>query len=281
MLTTLSEHFSFGGKVGYYQHASSVNTCDMTFAVFTPPQAADKKVPVLYYLAGLTCTHETFMIKAGAQQYAAQYGIMLVAPDTSPRGESVPDDGDWDLGQGAGFYIDAQQSPWNKNFQMYSYVTAELPDLIKNNFAADTRKQSIFGHSMGGHGALTIALKNPGAYLSVSAFAPICAPMQCPWGQKVFTAYLGKDQSNWQQHDATSIVKSINDVTQYPEILIDQGLSDQFLELQLYPHLLQQAAHSVAYPLSLNQHANYDHSYFFIASMMEKHIRHHASKLNN
>src|SRR5215213_3592684 len=206
---TISTQGSFGGTVGFYKHASGVNACTMKFAVFTPPQARERRVPVLYYLAGLTCTEETFMIKAGAQRVAAELGLMLVAPDTSPRGVPLPGDSDsWDFGVGAGFYVDSTQEPWARHYKMYSYVTLELPQLVDAHFPTDTRRQGIFGHSMGGHGALTIGLKNLQRYRSISAFAPIAAPMQVPWGQKAFTGYLGPDQSQWKSHDATELVRS-------------------------------------------------------------------------
>lgn len=279
MLTKLSEQRCYDGTVASYQHHSTSNNCGMSFSVYLPPQAENNKVPVLYYLAGLTCTHETFMMKSGAQQFAAEHGIMLVAPDTSPRGDDVADDDNWDLGQGAGFYLNATQSPWQQHYQMYSYIAEELPKIIKENFSADTTRQGIFGHSMGGHGALTIALKNPQHYKSVSAFAPICAPTQCPWGQKAFKAYLGDDISSWNQYDATELLKSIDKTSLPSSILIDQGLDDQFLQEQLHPHLLSRAAEKTGIALTLNQYPHYDHSYYFISSMMQKHIQHHAEFL--
>jgi S-formylglutathione hydrolase len=275
---TISTHGSFGGTVGFYKHASSVNACTMKFAVFTPPQAQERRVPVLYYLAGLTCTEETFMIKAGAQRVAAELGLILVAPDTSPRGVPLPGDSDsWDFGVGAGFYVDSTQEPWARHYKMYSYVTLELPQLVDAHFPTDTRRQGIFGHSMGGHGALTIGLKNPQRYRSISAFAPIAAPMQVPWGQKAFTGYLGPDQSQWKSHDATELVRSGR--TWPRTIRIDQGLSDQFLETQLRPHLFEQACLEAGQPLILGRHPGYDHGYYFIASFMEEHLRFHAEQL--
>lgn len=280
-METLEQHRTFGGTVGYYRHRSRTTECDMRFAVFTPPQAAQGAVPVLTWLAGLTCTEETFMIKAGAQRVAAQLGLMLVAPDTSPRGEDVPDDpeGAWDMGLGAGFYLDATQAPWSANYRMYSYVTGELPELIGANFPADLDRQGIFGHSMGGHGALVIGLRNPEVYSSVSAFAPITAPMQVPWGRKAFAAYLGPDEHAWREWDATDLLRRISDVRGRPRILVDQGADDAFLETQLKPERLEAACAEVGYPLELRRHPGYDHSYFFISTFMEDHLRYHASLL--
>jgi S-formylglutathione hydrolase len=252
----------------------------MRFSVFTPPQAEKGRVPILYYLAGLTCTEETFMMKGGAHRVAAELGLMLVAPDTSPRGLKLPGESDsWDFGVGAGFYVDATQAPWSKNYHMYSYVTQELPALIDANFATDPKRQGIFGHSMGGHGALTIALKNPGRYRSVSAFAPIAAPKSCPWGQKAFSGYLGPDRGQWSAYDATELVAQVKDAAKRPPILIDQGTSDQFLEKQLHPHLFEEAAKKVGYPVTVRHQAGYDHSYYFISTFMEDHLRHHARTL--
>jgi S-formylglutathione hydrolase len=275
---TTSTHRAFGGTVGFYKHASSVNACTMKFAVFTPPQAEKGRVPVLYYLAGLTCTEDTFMIKAGAQRVAAELGLMLVAPDTSPRGVPLPGDSDsWDFGVGAGFYVDATQQPWARHYNMYSYVTLELPALIDAHFASDPKRQGIFGHSMGGHGALTIGLKNPQRYRSISAFAPIAAPMQCPWGQKAFTGYLGTEPSRWKEYDATELVRSGR---RWPgPIRIDQGLADQFLESQLHPHLFEKACLEAGLSLDLRRQAGYDHGYYFISSFMEDHLRVHAQQL--
>ncbi len=254
----------------------------MKFGVFTPPQAAHGNVPVLYYLAGLTCNEETFMIKAGAQRVAAELGLMLVTPDTSPRGVTLPGDSDsWDFGVAAGFYLDAVEQPWARHYRMYSYLTSELPTLIAEHFPADTQRQGIFGHSMGGHGALTIGLKNPNQYQSISAFAPIAAPMHCPWGVKAFTGYLGKDQSRWQSYDATCLVTQLKPANTRTPILIDQGLGDQFLSAQLHPHLFETACAQVGYPLTLRRHVGYDHGYYFISSFVEDHLRHHAALLNN
>lgn len=276
----LTQHACFGGTVGFYRHVSSTTHCSMRFAVFTPPQAALRKVPVLYYLAGLTCTEETFMIKAGAQRRAAELGLMLVSPDTSPRGVMLPGDSDsWDFGVAAGFYLDATEQPWAQHYRMYSYVTQELPALIGAHFPADMRRQGIFGHSMGGHGALTIGLKHPAQYKSISAFAPIAAPMQCPWGVKAFTGYLGTEQGSWAQYDATALVAQIPNAVGRSPILIDQGLEDAFLPTQLHPHLFEAACREAGYPLQLRRHAGYDHGYYFIASFIDDHLQHHAALL--
>jgi S-formylglutathione hydrolase len=280
---TVSKHRCFGGTVGFYKHTSAVNNCTMKFAVYTPPQAERGKVPVLYYLAGLTCTEETFQIKAGAQRRAAELGLMLVSPDTSPRGVPLPGDSDaYDFGVGAGFYLDATQDPWSKHYKMYSYITSELPALIDAHFPVDTGRVGIFGHSMGGHGALTIGLKNPGGrYRSISAFAPISAPKQVPWGQKAFNGYLGPDKGQWDEYDATVLMSKIKDTSRRSPILVDQGLADQFLEQQLHPHLLEETAREVGYPLTLRRQPGYDHGYYFISSFIDDHLRHHARILNS
>src|SRR5689334_7184712 len=280
---TVSKHRCFGGTVGFYKHASTVNNCTMKFAVYTPPQAERGKVPAVYYLAGLTCTEETFQIKAGAQRRAAELGLMLVSLDTSPRGVPLPGDSDsYDFGVGAGFYLDATQDPWSKHYKMYSYVTSELPALIDANFPVDTGRVGIFGHSMGGHGALTIGLKNPGGrYRSISAFAPISAPKQVPWGQKAFKNYLGTDQQKWDDYDATVLMSKVKDASRRSPILIDQGLADQFLEQQLQPHLLEEAARDAGYQLTLHRQPRYDHGYYFISSFIDDHLRHHARILNS
>jgi S-formylglutathione hydrolase len=274
----LSRHGAFGGTVDFCRHAAEETGCDMRFAVFLPPQAERRRVPLLWYLAGLTCTEETFMIKAGAQRIAAELGIALVAPDTSPRNVPLPGDSDnWDFG--AGFYVDATLAPWSRHYRMYSYVTRELPALIAANFPVDARRQGIFGHSMGGHGALTIALKNPGRYRSVSAFAPIAAPMQCPWGQKAFSGYLGDDREAWRVHDASELIRSLPSVDGRPLLLVDQGLADPFLGQQLLPERLEQACAEKGYPLTLRRHPGYDHGYYFISTFIEDHLRHHARAL--
>lgn len=249
----------------------------MRFAVYQPPQAASGPVPVLYFLSGLTCTDENFMTKAGAQQFAAQYGVMLVAPDTSPRDTGIPgEDDDWDFGSGAGFYVDATQAPWAAHYQMYRYVTQELPSVIQAHFPARGDRQGIFGHSMGGHGALVCALRNPDTYRSVSAFAPIAAPMRCPWGEKAFTHYLGADRDSWKAYDASELVRHAN--FNRP-ILIDQGTEDSFLANQLMPEVFAQACADVNQPLTLRLQPGYDHSYYFISTFVADHIRHHATAL--
>jgi S-formylglutathione hydrolase len=252
----------------------------MNFAVFIPPQAKQQPVPVLYYLSGLTCTEENFTTKAGAQRYAAEHGIMLVAPDTSPRGD-VPDESDsWDFGTGAGFYLNATESPWSDNYQMYRYVVEELPELIAENFSIRRDRAGIFGHSMGGHGALVCGLRNPDQYRSISAFAPIAAPMQCPWGKKAFSQYLGADLQQWQVYDASELIKTKADPNR--PILIDQGTADGFLQQgQLLPEVFEIACKSAGQPLTLRMQEGYDHSYYFIATFMGDHIRHHAVFLCN
>jgi S-formylglutathione hydrolase len=273
----VSQHRCCNGTVGFYKHEAASTACAMKFAVFTPPQAHAGRVPVLYYLAGLTCTEETFMIKAGAQRVAAELGIMLVAPDTSPRGANIPGESEsWDFGVAAGFYLDATVEPWSRHYRMYTYVTQELRALIEGQFPADPARTGIFGHSMGGHGALTIALKNPDRYRSVSAFAPIAAPKQCAWGQKAFSGYLGPDRGQWSNYDATELVSQVTDASRRPPILIDQGLSDQFLQTQLHPHLFEEACRKVGYPLQLRRHEGYDHGYYFISTFMQDHLVHHA-----
>jgi S-formylglutathione hydrolase len=277
-LKTISTHGCFGGVQGFYSHAAAEIGLEMRFSVFQPPQAAKGKVPVLYYLAGLTCTEETFMIKAGAQRVAAALGIMLVAPDTSPRGANIAGESDsWDFGVGAGFYVDAAQAPWSKHYRMYSYVTKELPGVIAANFPARADRQGIFGHSMGGHGALVCALRNPQQYISVSAFAPIAAPMRCPWGQKAFTNYLGPDRETWRNYDASELVRKQrrNDT-----ILIDQGLADKFLAEQLYPDVFAGACRESGQALRLRRQEGCDHGYYFISTFVEDHLRHHAAALN-
>ncbi len=273
----ISEHTCFGGVQGYYAHDSRECATEMRFSVFQPPQARQRKVPVLVYLAGLTCTEETFAIKAGAQRAAAESGVMLVAPDTSPRGLDLPgDSASWDFGVGAGFYVDATQAPWSTHYRLYSYVTAELPEVIGAHFPADTTRQGIFGHSMGGHGALVCALRNPLRYRSVSAFAPIAAPMHCPWGEKAFSGYLGSDRTQWSQYDACELVRA------KPfgrEILIDQGTADKFLVEQLKPERFQVACAASGQKLTLRMQEGYDHGYFFIATFVEDHLRFHAAAL--
>ena len=280
-LELLSEHGCFGGVQRFYQHDSREVGLPMKFSVFLPPQAvAGEKVPALIYLAGLTCNEETFMIKAGAQRLAAELGLALIAPDTSPRGAKIAGETDsWDFGRGAGFYLDATQAPWSQHYRMESYITAELLPLLANALPIDADRIGIFGHSMGGHGALTLALRHPGLFKSVSAFAPICAPSQCPWGHKAFTGYLGNDVSAWSGHDATALMRKAA-IAPYPAgILVDQGLSDKFLQEQLHPQLFEEACASAGQPLTLRRHAGYDHGYYFIATFMADHLRHHAARL--
>ncbi|MBD2327212.1 S-formylglutathione hydrolase [Alkalinema sp. FACHB-956] len=272
-----SQSSCFGGTVAFYSHRSMVCDCEMRFSVYVPPQAKERAVPVLYFLSGLTCTEENFMVKAGAQRYAAEYGLILVAPDTSPRGLNLPgEDDDWEFGTGAGFYVDAIVEPWRSHYRMYSYVTAELPQLIAQHFPVQANRSGIFGHSMGGHGALVCALRNPLQYQSVSAFAPIVAPMQCPWGQKAFSLYLGDDRALWSQYDATKLVQTVQ--LDHP-ILIDQGIADQFLANQLMPQTFTTACEASGQEIILRMQAGYDHSYYFIATFVEDHIRHHAQAL--
>jgi len=276
-IENLSSNKSFGGWHKQYSHVSATLNCNMRFAIFLPPQASTgAKVPVLYWLSGLTCSDENFMQKAGAQRLAAELGIAIVAPDTSPRGEGVANDDSYDLGQGAGFYVNATQAPWNRHFQMYDYVVNELPDLIESMFPVSD-KRAVAGHSMGGHGALTIALRNPERYQSVSAFSPISNPINCPWGQKAFTAYLGKDTSTWREYDASLLMR---ETKQQVPALVDQGEADNFLAEQLKPEALIAAASSSNYPLELRSHEGYDHSYYFISSFIEDHLRFHAGYLN-
>jgi len=277
LLATISKHACHGGELGYYQHPSKVNDCDMKFAVFAPPQATRGPVPVLYYLAGLTCTEETFVTKGGALEHAARLGIMLVAPDTSPRVQLPGDRESWDFGVAAGFYLDATEAPWSAHYKMYSYVVHELPVVIARDFPADISRAGIMGHSMGGHGALTIALKNPSMFKSLSAFAPIAAPIQSPWGVKAFSGYLGAYRAAWSQYDATELVKSGKKFE--GGILIDQGTADKFLAEQLKPGLLEAACQAAGQPLSLNLREGYDHGYFFIQTFMADHLAWHAERL--
>jgi S-formylglutathione hydrolase len=274
-LELLSEHACFGGVQGFYKHDSQEIGLPMRFSVFTPPQAKQGPVPVVFYLAGLTCTEETVMIKGGAQRVAAELGIMLVAPDTSPRGANVAGESDsWDFGVGAGFYLDATQVPWSKHYRMESYVVQELRALIVKEFAADVARVGVFGHSMGGHGALTLALRHPDVYRSVSAFAPIAAPSQCPWGEKAFGNYLGSDRLTWLGHDASALMG--RSATPFPQgILIDQGLADKFLAEQLLPQEFEAACAQAKQPLELRRHDGYDHGYYFISTFMEDHLRFH------
>ena len=274
----LSRHGAYGGAVSFHRHAAAETACDMRFAVYLPPQAERRRVPVLWYLAGLTCTEETFMIKAGAQRFAAELGLALVAPDTSPRGVPLPGDSEsWDFGVAAGFYLDATEDPWSRHYRMYSYITRELAEVVEKNFPIDPKRQGIFGHSMGGHGALTIGLKNPQKYRSLSAFAPIAAPIQSPWGLKAFTGYLGAYRAAWSQYDATELVKSGHRFSS--GILVDQGTADKFLDDQLKPGLLAAACKAAGQPLELRMRDGYDHGYFFIQTFMREHLDWHAQRL--
>ena len=276
-MNRIEHHASFGGRQEVWQHASRSTGTDMKLGVYLPPAAlAGEKCPVLYWLSGLTCTEQNFITKAGAQQFAAQHGLIVVAPDTSPRGEGVANDDAYDLGQGAGFYVNATEEPWAAHFRMEDYVVDELPALIEQHFPASAAR-GIFGHSMGGHGALTLALRHPGKYRSVSAFSPIVAPSQVPWGQKALKAYLGDDLAAWQAHDAVALIAS---VTERLPLLVDQGDADEFLAEHLKPELLQAACDKAGHPLTLRMQPGYDHSYYFIASFMGDHVAHHAKALS-
>ncbi|MDB9724489.1 S-formylglutathione hydrolase [bacterium] len=269
---------SFGGQQLRYKHQSSVLNCEMTFSIYLPPQAKTGPVPVLYWLSGLTCNDENFVQKAGAQQHAAEHGIAIVCLDTSPRGDNVADDpeGAYDMGLGAGFYVNATQKPWAEHYQMYRYIVEELPALINAEFPVDSQRASISGHSMGGHGALTIALKNPHRFKSVSAFSPICSPLNCPWGEKTLRGYLGEDKATWAEYDSVALVAK---ATEHLPVLVDQGDADNFLADQLKTELLVSAAQEADYPMEIRMQPNYDHSYFFIATFIGEHIAFHARAL--
>ncbi len=275
---TVSQSRCFGGTQFVYRHTSQETGTPMRLAVFVPPQAKDTKVPVVWFLSGLTCTEENFTVKAGAQRMASELGLMLIAPDTSPRSEGVPDDaqGAYDLGLGAGFYVDALQEPWARHYRMRSYIERELPDLVAKNLPADMSRQGITGHSMGGHGALTIALRNPDRFKAVSAFAPIASPMNCPWGEKALSNYIGPDRSTWREYDACALIEG---GARLPDLLVDQGSADSFLDSQLKPGLLEEACSKAGQPLTLRRQEGYDHSYFFISTFIEDHLRWHAQRL--
>jgi len=277
-LEQIGANQSFGGRQLRYKHQSTTLNCEMTFSLYLPPQANNGLVPVLYWLSGLTCTDENFVQKAGAQQYAAEHGIAIVCPDTSPRGEGIADDpeGAYDMGLGAGFYVNATQQPWAEHYQMYSYVVDELPAIINTEFPIDGQRASISGHSMGGHGALTIALKNPGRFKSVSAFAPICSPLNCPWGNKILSNYLGENLEDWKQYDTVELVKQ--SAVQLP-VLVDQGEGDNFLAEQLKTELLIRASEEAEFPMQIRLQPEYNHSYFFIATFIGEHIAFHARAL--
>jgi S-formylglutathione hydrolase len=279
MLELLGSHACHGGVQRIYRHDSKAIGLPMRFSVYLPPQASQAKVPALFYLAGLTCSEETFPIKAGAQRFAAQQGIALIAPDTSPRGAGIPgESAAWDFGVGAGFYVDATEEPWATHFRMYSYVRDELRETVLASLPVDGNRLGIFGHSMGGHGALMLALRNPQIYRSVSAFAPIAAPSRCPWGEKAFTGYLGQDREAWKAYDSSELVAHASQ--KFEEgILIDQGLSDQFLAEQLYPDVFEAACRAAGQPLTLRRHEGYDHGYYFISTFIEDHLAHHAKIL--
>jgi S-formylglutathione hydrolase len=280
----LAVHASFEGEQRFYQHDSAVIGLSMRFGLYLPPQAQQGPVPAVVYLAGLTCSDETFAIKAGAQRVAAQLGLALVTPDTSPRGAGLPGEAEsWDFGVGAGFYLDATRAPWERHWRMESYLLQELLPLLGRTLPVDGDRLGLMGHSMGGHGALTLAFRHPGRFLSLSALAPICAPMQCPWGQKALTGYLGDDRSAWAAHDATELIRQRHREGRpvlYPRgLLVDQGLGDKFLAEQLHPHLLEAACVEAGQPLTLRRHAGYDHGYYFIASFIEEHLRFHREAL--
>jgi S-formylglutathione hydrolase len=275
---TVSQARCFNGTQFVFRHVSRETNTPMRLAAFVPPQAGDAKLPVVWFLSGLTCTEENFTVKAGAQRVASELGLILIAPDTSPRGEGVPDDpeGAYDFGLGAGFYVDATEAPWAKHYRMRSYIERELPALVAENLPADMNRQGITGHSMGGHGALTIALRNPGRFKAVSAFAPIASPLNCPWGEKALSGYIGSDRSAWRDYDACALIEG---GARLPDLLVDQGTADSFLDSQLKPQLLEEACARAGQPLTLRRQEGYDHSYFFIASFIEDHLRWHARRL--
>ena len=279
-LATISHNKCFGGTQSVCRHDSLETRCAMRFGVYLPPQAGTARVPVLYWLSGLTCTEENFVTKAGAQRVAAELGLAIIAPDTSPRGLNIPGDAEsYDFGVGAGFYVDATQAPWSLGYRMYSYITQELFEIVSSTFPVDPRRVGIFGHSMGGHGALTIALKNPSRYRSVSAFAPVVSPSRCTWGEKALSGYLGSDREKWREYDAISLVEDRG--WNGPTLLVDQGSEDQFLESQLKPELLVSTCRRLGVPLNLRMQQGYDHSYFFISSFVEDHLRFHAKNLES
>lgn len=277
-LEVVSQSRCFNGTQFVYRHASAETGTPMRLAAFVPPQGEHGKAPVVWFLSGLTCTEENFTVKAGAQRVAAELGLILIAPDTSPRGEGVPDDpeGAYDFGLGAGFYVDATEAPWSRNYRMRSYIERELPALVAEHLPADMSRQGITGHSMGGHGAITIGLRNPGRFAAVSAFAPIASPLNCPWGEKALTGYLGPDRAAWRDYDSCALVE---DGARLPDLLVDQGTADGFLGNQLKPQLLEEACARAGIPLTLRRQEGYDHSYFFIATFIEDHLRWHAQRL--
>ena len=276
-MEVIATNRSFGGTQGVYVHESAETGTPMTFSVFVPAHAPGTKLPVLWYLSGLTCTHANVTEKGEYRRACAEHGIIFVAPDTSPRGDEVPDDEGYDFGKGAGFYVDATQEPWAKNFRMRSYIERELPALVAEHFPADMQRQGITGHSMGGHGALTISLRNPGRFRSTSAFAPIVSPLQCPWGEKALGGYLGPDRATWREYDACALIE---DGARLPDLLVDQGTADNFLEEQLKTKLLDQACRSADMRAAIRMQEGYDHSYYFISTFMAEHIAWHAERLN-
>ena len=275
-LETLSTNKCFGGVQGVYRHTSCETGTEMTFSVFVPPHSEGQKLPVVWYLSGLTCSHANVTEKGDYRAACAELGLIFIAPDTSPRGDNIPDDEGYDLGQGAGFYVDATEEPWAKNFRMRSYIETELPEIIAADFPADMERQAITGHSMGGHGALTIGLRNPDRFKSVSAFAPIASPLNCPWGEKALRTYLGDNRNNWREYDACALIE---DGARANALLVDQGASDDFLDEQLKPHLLAKACEAAGINLTLNMRKGYDHSYYFISTFMADHLRWHAGRL--
>lgn len=275
-LDTVSENKAFGGIQGVYRHQSTETKTEMTFSVFVPDHEAGAKLPVLWYLSGLTCTHANVTEKGDFRAACAEHGVIFIAPDTSPRGDDVPDDDAYDFGKGAGFYVDATEEPWARNFRMRSYIERELPDVIAARFPADMDRQGITGHSMGGHGALTVALRNFSKFRSVSAFSPIVAPLQCPWGDKALTGYLGADRSTWREYDACALIE---DGARLPDLLVDQGTADGFLEDQLKTHLLREACDKAGLPATIRMQEGYDHSYYFISTFMAEHVAWHADRL--
>ncbi len=277
----LANHLCHGGDLKIFEHESRALNCTMKFSIFLPPQAKEAPVPFVTFLSGLTCTHENFTAKANAYASAARYGLAIVAPDTSPRGDHIPDDESYDFGQGAGFYVNAQRDPWQNHFNMQDYIVEELDALICSHFPVSHEKKGLTGHSMGGHGALTLGLKYPDQFRSISAFSPIVAPSQVPWGRKAFAGYLGDDVLEWQKHDAIALMRSSGKRSNFPEILIDQGLADAFLEEQLKPQLFEKACFDVGQKLRLRMHEGYDHSYYFIQSFIHDHLAHHASILKS
>ena len=279
-LTLSNRYRCFDGWQNFYRHPARTTDCEMRFGLYLPPQAEHEQVPLLIYLAGLTCTEETFPMKAGAQRMAAELGLALLSPDTSPRGVRIPgDDDSFDFGLSAGFYLDATEAPWSAHYRMYSYVARELPDLVTSLFPVDGGRIGLLGHSMGGHGALTIGLKHPERFRSLSALAPIAAPTQCPWGQKALPRYLGPDPDSWRPYDATELMRDLVSAAGRPPLLIDQGLDDEFLVRQLKPDLFEAAARGAGYPLTLRRHAGYGHGYYFVSTVIEDHLRHHAACL--